>query len=308
MAVVESPGRTFSGGFDSVTTTLKSFASCVLVVVCVVVNPELRSTLFLVPGLIAYISMITAVVSTALSIVREKENGTMEQVRMAPISTPSFIVGKTLPYLLLSQASATLVIAASMVLFALPLRGSWFALSIVLALFLIGALGTGLLISTMADTQQVAFEYPGAGGPGDRRLLIYEQRLWSTNYPHNCDSGAEFYGTKGQMFLSRRGKIELRGDRNLVLDVPIKLESQNDVAHVRNFCDAIRTGARLNADALTGHLSTSLCHLGNIATRLGRSLVFNPQTEQIIGDTEANGLVRRDYRDHWGTPRNVSPA
>jgi len=121
-------------------------------------NPELRSTLFLVPGLIAYISMITAVVSTALSIVREKENGTMEQVRMAPISTPAFIVGKTLPYLFLSQASATLVIAASMVLFALPLRGSWLALSIVLALFLIGALGTGLLISTMADSQQVAFQ------------------------------------------------------------------------------------------------------------------------------------------------------
>src|SRR5215467_1576680 len=102
-------------------------------------NPELRSTLFLVPGLIAYILMITAVISTALSIVREKENGTMEQVRMAPISTPAFVVGKTLPYLFLSQASATLVIGASMVLFALPLRGSWLALSIVLALFLIGA-------------------------------------------------------------------------------------------------------------------------------------------------------------------------
>ena len=58
-------------------------------------NPELRSTLFLVPGLIAYIAMITAVVSTALSIVREKESGTMEQVRMAPLDTFSFVVGKT---------------------------------------------------------------------------------------------------------------------------------------------------------------------------------------------------------------------
>ena len=121
-------------------------------------NPELRSTLFLVPGLIAYISMITAVVSTALSIVREKETGTMEQVRMAPISTPAFILGKTLPYLMLSQASAMLVIVASMLLFDLPLRGSWVALSVVLALFLVGALGTGLFISTMADTQQVAFQ------------------------------------------------------------------------------------------------------------------------------------------------------
>jgi ABC-2 type transport system permease protein len=121
-------------------------------------NPELRSALFLVPGLIAYISMITAVISTALSIVREKEQGTMEQVRMAPISTPAFMVGKTLPYLLLSQISAVLVILAAMALFDLPMRGSWGALMVVLALFLVGALGTGLLISTIAETQQVAFQ------------------------------------------------------------------------------------------------------------------------------------------------------
>jgi ABC-2 type transport system permease protein len=121
-------------------------------------NPELRSTLFLVPGLIAYISMITAVVATALSIVREKESGTMEQIRMAPISMTGFIVGKTLPYLLLSQISAMLVIVASQILFGLPVRGGWLALSIVLAVFLVGALGTGLLISTLADTQQVAFQ------------------------------------------------------------------------------------------------------------------------------------------------------
>jgi ABC-2 type transport system permease protein len=121
-------------------------------------NPELRSTLFLVPGLIAYISMITAVVSTALSIVREKENGTMEQVRMAPISTPAFVIGKTLPYLFLSQISGTLVIVASMILFDLPVRGSWIDLSIVLAVFLVGALGTGILVSTFADTQQIALQ------------------------------------------------------------------------------------------------------------------------------------------------------
>jgi drug efflux transport system permease protein len=121
-------------------------------------NPELRSTLFLVPGLVAYIAMIMSVVSTALSIVREKENGTMEQVRMAPISTPAFVVGKTLPYLILSQISSMLVIVASMLLFGLPMRGDWVSLSVVVAVFLVGALGTGLLVSTMADTQQVAFQ------------------------------------------------------------------------------------------------------------------------------------------------------
>ncbi len=121
-------------------------------------NPELRSSLFLIPGLIAYISMITAVVSTALSIVREKETGTIEQVRMAPVSTSVFVIGKTLPYLVLSQAAALLVILAAMALFDLPMRGNWLALNVVLAVFLIGALGTGLLVSTMADSQQVAFQ------------------------------------------------------------------------------------------------------------------------------------------------------
>jgi ABC-2 type transport system permease protein len=121
-------------------------------------NPELRSAVFLVPGLIAFISMITAVVSTALSIVREHERGTMEQVRMAPISTLAFIVGKTVPYLVLSQAGATAIVIAAMVFFDLPMRGSWVSLSVLLTLFLIGGLGTGLLVSTVARTQEVAFQ------------------------------------------------------------------------------------------------------------------------------------------------------
>jgi ABC-2 type transport system permease protein len=121
-------------------------------------NPELRSTLFLVPGLIAYIAMITAVASTALSIVKEKETGTMEQVRMAPMGTFSFVAGKTIPYFLISLASAVLIILASMALFGLPMRGTWLALLSALSLFLVGALGTGLLISTVATSQQVAFQ------------------------------------------------------------------------------------------------------------------------------------------------------
>jgi ABC-2 type transport system permease protein len=121
-------------------------------------NPELRSTLFLVPGLIAYIAMITAVVSTALSIVREKERGTMEQVRMAPLDAASFVVGKTVPYFVVSLLSALVIIVVSMALFGLPMRGSWLLLLLALSLFLVGALGLGLLISSVADTQQVAFQ------------------------------------------------------------------------------------------------------------------------------------------------------
>jgi ABC-2 type transport system permease protein len=121
-------------------------------------NPELRSTLFLVPGLIAYITMITAVVSTALSIVREKERGTMEQVRMAPLDAGPFVVGKTIPYFAVSLVSALGIVIAAMALFGMPMRGSWLVLLLALSLFLIGALGIGLFISSVADTQQVAFQ------------------------------------------------------------------------------------------------------------------------------------------------------
>jgi hypothetical protein len=134
-------------------------------------------------------------------------------------------------------------------------------------------------------------------------LFIYEQRLWSTNYPHNVDSGGEFYGTSGQMFLSRRGKIQVLDERNKAVEIAVTPQPQDDAAHVKNLVDAIRTGVPLNADATIGHLSTSLCHMGNIATRLARSLEFDPATEQFVNDDEANRLVRREYRDHWGRPK-----
>ena len=121
-------------------------------------NPELRSTLFLVPGLIAYIAMLTAVVSTALSIVREKEAGTMEQVRMSPIGPVPYVLGKTAPYFVVSLISSMSIVVAAIVLFDMPMRGSWFVLVGVVSLFLVGALAFGLLISSIADSQQVAFQ------------------------------------------------------------------------------------------------------------------------------------------------------
>jgi ABC-2 type transport system permease protein len=121
-------------------------------------NPELRSALFLVPGLIAYIAMIMAVISTSLSVVREKERGTMEQVRMAPIGPVSFVVGKTVPYFVLALAASLLVLLVAMALFGLPVRGSWLLLILATSLFLAGALGLGLFISTIANSQQFAFQ------------------------------------------------------------------------------------------------------------------------------------------------------
>ena len=121
-------------------------------------NPELRSALFLVPGLIAYITMLMAVTSTSLSVVREKESGTIEQIRMAPVGTLPFIAGKALPHFVIALLSGAVVFLVSMVLFDLPMRGNWLTLVLALSLYLVGALATGLLVSTVSETQQVAFQ------------------------------------------------------------------------------------------------------------------------------------------------------
>jgi ABC-2 type transport system permease protein len=121
-------------------------------------NPELHSALFLVPGLIAYIAMLSSVISTAVSIVKEKERGTMEQIRMAPVGAAPYVVGKSVPYFLISFASSMGIVLVAMALFGLPMRGSWLLLLVTVGLYLFGALGLGLLVSSISDSQQVAFE------------------------------------------------------------------------------------------------------------------------------------------------------
>ena len=78
-------------------------------------------------------------------------------------------------------------------------------------------------------------------------------------------------------------------------------------AHHTNFLACIRGDQkRLNAEALSGHLSAGICHLANIATRMGRVLHFDPQAEHILKDSEADALVRREYRmGHWAVPRGT---
>ncbi|MGH7726074.1 MAG: ABC transporter permease [Candidatus Eiseniibacteriota bacterium] len=124
-------------------------------------NPALSSTYFLLPGLIAFIMMITAVISTALSVVREKERGTLEQLRLTPLATTEILIGKTVPYLVVSLLAMTIVLIAARVLFGLVIQGSLVQLYAVSLLFLAGALGFGLLISTLVHRQQDAFQLAG---------------------------------------------------------------------------------------------------------------------------------------------------
>jgi len=124
----------------------------------VLYNPELESTQFLLPGLIGLLLMITAVLSTALSVVREKERGTMEQLRVAPLRTFELVLGKTFPYLGVSLLGTLIVLATARLLFGVEIRGPHLDLLVVVLLYLFGALGFGLFISTIANSQTFAFQ------------------------------------------------------------------------------------------------------------------------------------------------------
>jgi ABC-2 type transport system permease protein len=121
-------------------------------------NPELKSAKFLVPGLIAFILAITAVIATSLSIVREKERNTIEQIDVSPVRPYELIVGKMIPYAVISLIAAAIVLLAANVLFDVVVKGNYFYLFVATLLFIISALSMGLLVSTVSDSQQVAFQ------------------------------------------------------------------------------------------------------------------------------------------------------
>jgi ABC-2 type transport system permease protein len=121
-------------------------------------NPDLSTSRFLVPGLIAFILAITSVIATALAVVREKERGTIESLRATPLFATELLVGKTVPYLIVAFAAAAAALTLAWAIFDVPVRGSLGWLAVVTILFLAGGLGWGILISTLADTQQVAFQ------------------------------------------------------------------------------------------------------------------------------------------------------
>jgi ABC-2 type transport system permease protein len=121
-------------------------------------NPELKSAYFLVPGLIAFILAITGVIATALSIVKEKERNTIEQIDVSPVTPLGLILGKMIPYAIISLVAAALVLLAAYVMFGVVVKGSFGLLFIATLLFICAALGQGLLVSTISDSQQVAFQ------------------------------------------------------------------------------------------------------------------------------------------------------
>ena len=120
-------------------------------------NPDLQTTRFLIPGLIAMILLITAAISVSLSLVREKERGTIEQINVSPINSFELIAGKILPYLLLSLFNAAMILIVGYFLFGVEIKGSIILLFLTTLLFLSASTGIGILVSVIADSQQVAF-------------------------------------------------------------------------------------------------------------------------------------------------------
>ncbi len=136
--------------------SLSGGASPVDVRTSVLYNPDLRSSYNVVPGLIAVILFQTATSLTALAIVKERERGTIEQLIVTPIRSWELILAKIIPYILVSYADTILILAVGTLLFGVPIRGSLMLLFAMTGLYLLPTLGYGLVISTVARTQQQA--------------------------------------------------------------------------------------------------------------------------------------------------------
>ncbi len=119
-------------------------------------NPELKSRNFFIPGVLNNILLIVTVTLTAMSIVREKEIGTIEQLMVTPIRPIELVVGKMIPAAFIGLVDAMLITVAAVTLFKVPFEGSVLLLFWCSLLFVLTGLGTGLLISTLSRTQQQA--------------------------------------------------------------------------------------------------------------------------------------------------------
>lgn len=119
-------------------------------------NQELKSVFMFVPGIITIILMLVSAMMTSISITREKELGTMEILLVSPVKPAQIIVGKVIPYVVLSFVSAVMILLLSYFVFHMPFSGSLILLLLVTILFIVLALSLGVFISTVSKTQQVA--------------------------------------------------------------------------------------------------------------------------------------------------------
>ncbi|ACF13776.1 ABC-2 type transporter [Chloroherpeton thalassium ATCC 35110] len=126
-------------------------------------NPELKSVYLFVPGLMALILMLVSALMTSITITREKEFGTMEILLVSPLKPYQIILGKTIPYLILSFINVLTIIILAQFIFGVPCNGSILLLLAESLLYIVTALSLGIMISTIADSQQTAMMISLAG-------------------------------------------------------------------------------------------------------------------------------------------------
>ena len=119
-------------------------------------NPNLDSQHFFVPGIVAFVVMLITLLLTSIAIIKEKEAGTIEQLIVTPLKPIELIMGKTIPYIIISLTQMVVVTIIAIFWFEIPLSGSVFLLFIATCIFLLSTLGVGLFISTVSKTQQQA--------------------------------------------------------------------------------------------------------------------------------------------------------
>ena len=120
-------------------------------------NPNLESRWFILPGLVGMITMVISLIITSLSVAREREEGTFDQLLVTPLRPVEILLGKTLPAALIGMAEATVILLMAVFWFGVPLLGSLWLLYLGIGLFLLSTIGVGLMISSLVRTQQQAF-------------------------------------------------------------------------------------------------------------------------------------------------------
>jgi predicted dehydrogenase len=134
------------------------------------------------------------------------------------------------------------------------------------------------------DTHVATFDFPNC-------CVTWEHRIWSRIGFEGQSWGLALYGEHGMLLFTDKGWHVATG-----IEASDRAADQIERTHLRNFLDCIRSGRRPNADIEEGHKSTRMCHLGNMALRLGRTLRFDAKTETCAGDADANRLLGRSYR------------
>jgi len=153
------------------------------------------------------------------------------------------------------------------------------------------------------DTQVITLDY------AEKVSMVWEGRSCSGRTIDGVGAGAIFHGEKGSLLVDGNSYVVQDLDEKIVREVkdPEKVDARNtanpsdglDAVHIRNFLEAVRGTATLNAEVREGHISTLLCQLGNIAFRTGRSINVDGQTGHVVGDAEAARYWQRDYEKGW---------